>query len=109
MQFPTLTEQGQSREMISTFAGYDHNRSIAANAFYDMKNMSSDGYPLLQSRARRGVVRQMETPQGILAKDAMAWADGGKLYYNGAEIVGLTLTEGAVPVVGTLTLTEVKA
>ena len=33
MQFPTLTEQGQSREMISTFAGYDHNRSIAANAF----------------------------------------------------------------------------
>ena len=24
----------------------------------------------------------------------MAWADGGKLYYNGAEIVGLTLTEG---------------
>lgn len=94
MQFPTLTEQGQSREMISTFAGYDHNRSIAANAFYDMKNMSSDGYPLLQSRARRGVVRQMEAPQGILAKDAMAWADGGKLYYNGAEIVGLTLTEG---------------
>ena len=94
MQFPTLTEQGQSREMISTFAGYDHNRSIAANAFYNMKNMSSDGYPLLQSRARRGVVRQMETPQGILAKDAMAWADGGKLYYNGAEIVGLTLTEG---------------
>ena len=94
MQFPTLTEQGQSREMISTFAGYDHNRSIAANAFYDMKNMSSDGYPLLQSRARRGVVRQMETPQGILAKDAMAWADGGKLYYNGAEIMGLTLTEG---------------
>lgn len=93
MQFPTLTEQGQSREMISTFAGYDHNRSIAANAFYDMKNMSSDGYPLLQSRAKRGVVRQMETPQGILAKDAMAWADGGKLYYNGAEIVGLTLTE----------------
>lgn len=94
MQFPTLTEQGQSREMISAFAGYDHNASIAANAFYDMKNMSSDGYPLLQSRKRRGIVRQMEKPQGILAKDAMAWADGGKLYYNGAEIVGLQLTEG---------------
>lgn len=94
MQFPTLTEQGQSREMISAFAGYDHNASIAANAFYDMKNMSSDGYPLLQSRKRRGMVRQMEKPQGILAKDAMAWADGGKLYYNGAEITGLTLADG---------------
>ena len=94
MQFPTLTEQGQSREMISAFAGYDHNASIAANAFYDMKNMSSDGYPLLQSRKRRGMVRQLEKPQGILAKDAMAWADGGKLYYNGAEITGLTLADG---------------
>ena len=94
MQFPTLTEQGQSREMISAFAGYDHNASIAANAFYDMKNMSSDGYPLLQSRKRRGMVRQLEKPQGILTKDAMAWADGGKLYYNGAEITGLTLADG---------------
>lgn len=94
MRFPTLQEQGQSREMISTFAGYDHNRSIAANAFYDMKNMSSDGFPLLRSRVKRGVVRQMEKPQGILAKDAMAWVDGGKLYYSGAEIVGLTLAEG---------------
>lgn len=94
MQFPTLTENGQSREMISVFGGYDHNRSIAGNSFFDMKNMSSDGYPLLQSRKSRGMVRQMTEPGGILAKDAMAWVDGGKLYYNGAEITGLTLTEG---------------
>lgn len=94
MQFPTLTASGQSREMISVFGGYDHNRSIAGNSFFDMKNMSSDGYPLLQSRKSRGMVRQMTEPGGILAKDAMAWVDGGKLYYNGAEIVGLTLSEG---------------
>lgn len=94
MQFPTLTENGQSREMISVFGGYDHNRSIAGNSFFDMKNMSSDGYPLLQSRKSRGMVRQMTEPGGILAKDAMAWVEGGKLYYNGVEITGLTLTEG---------------
>lgn len=94
MQFPTLTEVSQSREMISVFGGYNHNRSIAASEFYDMENMSSDGYPLLQSRKPRGTVRQLTIPGGLLAKDAMAWVDGGKLYFNGVEIVGLTLTEG---------------
>lgn len=94
MQFPTLTEVSQSREMIDAFGGYNHNRRIAGNEWYDMTNMSSDGYPLLQSRKARGVVRQFTAPGGMLAKDAMAWVDGGKLYYNGAEIVGLTLSEG---------------
>lgn len=94
MQFPTLTEASQSREMISVFGGYNHNRRIAASEFYDMENMSSDGYPILQSRKRRGTVRQFTSPGGLLAKDAMAWVDNGKLYFNGAEIVGLTLTEG---------------
>lgn len=94
MNYTTLTEISQSREMISTFGGYNHNRSIAGSEFYDMENMSSDGYPLLQSRKPRGAVRQLEEPDGILAKDAMAWVDSGKLYYNGAEIVGLTLENG---------------
>lgn len=94
MNYTTLTEISQSREMISTFGGYNHNRSIAGSEFYDMENMSSDGYPLLQSRKPRGAVRQLEEPDGILAKDAMAWVDSGKLYYNGAEIVGLTLEKG---------------
>ena len=94
MQFPTLTEVSQSREMIDAFGGYNHNRRIAGNEWYDMTNMSSDGYPLLQSRKARGGVRQFTAPGGMLAKDAMAWVDGGKLYYNGAEIVGLTLSEG---------------
>lgn len=32
MQFPTLTEVSQSREMIDAFGGYNHNRRIAGNA-----------------------------------------------------------------------------
>lgn len=94
MNFPTVQETATSREMISTFGGYDHNQRISGSAFFDMKNLSSDGYPLLQSRRKRGTVRQLTAPGGLLAKDAMAWVDNGRLYYNGAAITGLTLTQG---------------
>ena len=94
MNFPTVEETATSREMISAFGGYDHNQRISGSAFFDMKNLSSDGYPLLQSRRKRGTVRQLTAPGGLLAKDAMAWVDNGRLYYNGAAITGLTLTQG---------------
>ena len=94
MRCPTLTEISQSREMVSVFGGYNHNMRIGENEFFYMQNMSSDDYPMLSTRRRRGAVMQMTTPQGLLAKDAMAYVDSGKLYYNGAEVTGLTLTEG---------------
>lgn len=41
------------RQMISTFGGYNHNPVTAENEFYDMKNMTSDFYPVLSSRRSR--------------------------------------------------------
>ena len=94
MYNPTLTETSQSREMLSVFGGYNHNRRISDGEFYDMTNLTSSGYPLLMSRPARGKVQQLTAPGGMLAKDAMAVVDGGKLYYNGKEITGLTLSDG---------------
>lgn len=94
MYNPTLTETSQSREMLSVFGGYNHNRRISDGEFYDMTNLTSSGYPLLMSRPARGRVQQLTVPGGMLAKDAMAVVDGGKLYYNGKEITGLTLSDG---------------
>lgn len=36
----------------------------------------------------------MEGLQGILAKEKLAWVKDNKLYYDGAEISGVTLTDG---------------
>ena len=59
-----------------------------------MTNMSSADYPMLSTRRPRGTVQQLEEPQGLIAKDALAIADKGKLYFNGTEVTGLTLADG---------------
>ena len=54
MRFPSLTEIPSSSQTIDTFGGYNHNERIGENEFFDMKNMTSDLYPLLAPRKARG-------------------------------------------------------
>ena len=75
MKYPTLKVPPASRDMVSVFGGYDHNLKIAEGAFYDMTNMSSADYPMLSTRRPRGTVQQLEEPQGLIAKDALAISD----------------------------------
>lgn len=49
-----LEGQASTPEMVSAFGGYNHNISINANEFYDMKNASCDLYPLAANRGKRG-------------------------------------------------------
>ena len=55
MLYPTVDIEDATRDIIDNFGGYNHNVRINENEFYDMKNMSSDAYPVLASRARRGL------------------------------------------------------
>ena len=76
MKFPTLEEQKASRDMIDSFRGYNHNLRISENEFYDMKNLTSTHYPILSPRSKRGVYTSPYNPQGLIAKDALCYADG---------------------------------
>lgn len=87
--FPTVKQTDTSRSVIDAFKGYNHNLRIGAGEFYDMKNLCSTEYPLLANRKKRGTVHELTTPQGIIAKDALAYIDNGTLYYNGYA-TGLT-------------------
>jgi hypothetical protein len=89
--YPTLQETTNSVEMLTSFGGYDHNESISDNEFYDMENLSSDSYPAASVRRRRLIVKQMDSPNGILEKDALVWIDGRHVYYNGEDITERTL------------------
>lgn len=55
MLYPTVDIEEATRDIIDNFGGYNHNVRINENEFFDMKNMSSDAYPVLASRARRGL------------------------------------------------------
>ena len=83
MQLPKLNEIATSRDMTDSFGGYNHNIKIAANEFYDMKNLSSDNHPLLSPRKSRGVYSSPFSCQGLIAKDALCYVDGEYFVVDG--------------------------
>lgn len=82
MRYPTLTELYTSREMIDVFMGYNHNLRIGSGEFYDMTNLSSDNYPILSPRHKRGIYETPIKPQGLVAKDALCYVDGEDFFIN---------------------------
>ena len=90
---PSIKPRPQKRDVTDCFRGYDHRTKIRKGHFYDMENLSSRCWPMLSCREKRGMWKKMEEPQGMLAKEELAWAAGGKLYYGGEE-TALTLSRG---------------
>ena len=82
MKYPMLNEMDASRQMIDSFGGYNHNLRIGDGEFFDMKNMTSDYYPVLSPRGKRGVYASPASPQGLIAKDALCYVDGSKFVIN---------------------------
>lgn len=82
MRFPKLRELDASRQMVDTFKGYNHNLRIGDGEFFDMKNMTSDCYPVLSPRKSRGVYASPNSPTGLIAKDALCYVDGTKFVIN---------------------------
>lgn len=82
MKYPKLTELNTSREMVDVFKGYNHNLRIGEGEFYDMKNLSSDNYPILSPRPKRGIYETPNKPLGMVAKDSLCYVDGGDFIIN---------------------------
>lgn len=82
MKYPRLYEMEASRQMIDVFAGYNHNLRIGDGEFFDMKNMTSDNYPILSPRCKRGVYASANGPNGMIAKDALCYVDGTYFVMN---------------------------
>ena len=76
MEYPTLYVKQKSRQMADAFLGYNHNLRIGDSEFYDMKNMTSDYYPVLAPRKNRGVYKDGVSATGLIAKDSVCYVDG---------------------------------
>ena len=76
MNFPRLKELPTSRTMVDVFKGYNRNLRIQDGEFFDMKNMTSDYYPVLSPRGKRGFYVKPASPQGMIAKDVICYVDG---------------------------------
>lgn len=97
MIYPKLQEVQRYRDMTTVFGGYNHQISCQEGQFFDMKNMTSNYFPILSPRNKRGIVKTFSNPQGILDKEELWWVDDKTLYKNGEKVSleGVTLTEDA--------------
>jgi hypothetical protein len=80
---------GASQKILTdTFAGYNHNLKIGNGEFYDTKNLSTENFPMLSNRHKRGVLTgvggtDFQDLQAIVKRDALYWIGDGTLYVNG--------------------------
>ena len=92
MYYPNLSGRKGTRVVLDTFTGYNHQLRISEGQSYETENLSTDFYPMLANRHKRGILNWRCTNlQAIIAKDALYWVDDGKLYAAGREVEGLTL------------------
>lgn len=94
MQYPKLNIIQTSRKMLDVFRGYHHALRIGDGEFYEMENLTSDHYPLLSPRGKRGVFATPGIPQGMVARDELCYVDGGDFIIGETRVpMGLTADE----------------
>lgn len=94
MEYPTLRVKNKSRQMIDAFLGYNHNLRIGENEFYDMQNMTSDYYPVLSTRAKRGVFPVADQPNGLISKGELCRVENGSFIIGDKATVEMELSAG---------------
>lgn len=98
MKFPKLRQTQQTLQTQSTFGGYNHNPRIGDGEFYDLCNLTSDGYPLLSPRCKRGVVARQDAAEGrisgITANNGLCYVKGSCFVLPNGNPVDMGLKEG---------------
>lgn len=92
MKYPFLNTISKSRNYQTSFLGYNHTENCKDGEFFDMKNLSSDLYPVLSTRRNRGVYNY-PSGQGnykakvLIVKDALCYVSGNKFYINNNAVL----------------------
>lgn len=76
MRYPTLKAPNSTRQIVDVFRGFNHNLRIWDGEFYDMRNLTSDEYPVMSPRKPRGLYTKTAAPMGILSKGELCYVDG---------------------------------
>ena len=91
---PRLRPTAQTRVTTAVFPGYDRRLRGRDGTVFEAKNLTTARFPSLASRPPRGLVAALNAPQGLIAKDALCWVDGGTLYVNGLATAVTGLSSG---------------
>lgn len=87
MTYPTLRSLPIEKRTISEFRGYDHGMCTGEGAWFDMRNLCSDGFPVMRTRPHRGVwLRSGDRITGMIAKEGLCWTAGPCFYHEGEPV-----------------------
>ena len=89
-RLPVLAGAPSQQILTDTFAGYNHNLKIVDGEFYNTENLSTEMFPMLANRRKRGTLTgvggtDFQDLQAIVKRDALFWIADGVLYKNGID------------------------
>lgn len=76
---------GKSKQTV--FGGLNHSTGAGDGELWDMRNLTSDHYPVMATRAPRMKYRSLAAPGGLFSWDELCWVDGTDFYFAG-EVKG---------------------
>lgn len=92
LPYLSITPKETSRQ-VGNFLGLNRGAVINENEFSDMMNMTSDSFPAISTRKKRGkVLKTLDTPHGLFFKNGLAYVSGTELYYKNEKIADVTDT-----------------
>ena len=86
MQLPQMKyaeKTGKSKQL--RFRGLNHSIGARDGEIWDMRNMTSDHYPVLATRSGRKKIRTLKQPGGLYAMNGLCWVDGDGFFFAGEE------------------------
>mgnify|MGYP007101879217 CR=1 FL=1 len=90
MRLPYLNAIKAKADMQDTFLGYYNHPACDAGQFADMRNLSSDRYPLFSPRKPRRLIRVLADAKGLRGGSELSWVANGKLYYDGEAVANVS-------------------
>lgn len=91
MKYPLVEMINKPKEMLTYFAGYVNKLSCQEGSFYREKNITTEHFPVLSCRRKRGQIKTIESYQGMVDKEELVWVANSKLYIGDVE---KTLAQG---------------
>lgn len=99
MRMPDLYETPQQAIPTTTFLGLNQNTVVADGEMNEMRNLSGRSYPMLDQRPPRKLLKYADSAtapiSGMVGGDSLVYCRGTKVYMNGTEVTGLTVSSAS--------------
>ena len=84
MRLPSMRYQDNiTKSKQIKFGGLNHTTGAGDGELWDMKNLTSDHYPVLATRQPRKLYRTLGGGNGLIAWDKLCWVDGTTFCFDG--------------------------